>query len=530
MSLSHLSIRTTLTAVLTALTLLIAAIGLLSLWSIDESNNSFSTVQKNLVPSLRALDESAEWQLRARLDLRLHESLLGEDKADAAAKALARAQDKFANAERRWDDYLTLVGNDPAKKALVAAASAQRQALVQQLIEPALAALGRGDIDAYRQIAGKSTALYGGYEAEVKKLLAFDAQAMDATYEAAQTRRTQMLATLAAGIALAVVLAVLTRLLLTRTIVRPLDQVVEHFRTMQTGDLRATIAAPLGRNEIGRLMAAAQQMQQGLARTVAAVRVRSEAINLGVQEIARGNADLASRTEEQAASLQQTAASMEQITATVQHNSQGARRASTLALGTSQEASEGERVMGEVVNTMGTIQGSSQQIADIVGVINTITFQINLLALNAAVEAARAGEHGRGFAVVAAEVRELAQRTDSAAKDIRGIVEHSVQSVQSGAALVSQAGERMKAIVGSVGTLSQILGEIANASGEQTRGIEEIGHALQKMEEVTQQNAALVEEAAAAAQSLEGQTGRLQESVQNFLIHDALLLQAPAYA
>ncbi|WP_342113633.1 methyl-accepting chemotaxis protein [Pseudoduganella sp. OTU4001] len=264
------------------------------------------------------------------------------------------------------------------------------------------------------------------------------------------------------------------------------------------------------------LLAAMKSMQQSLARIVAQIRTGADTISTASSEIADGNLDLSSRTEEQASSLGQTASAMDQLTTTVKQNAGSARQASTLVAATSEVAVKGGSVVSEVVNTMGAINESSRRIVDIIGVIDGIAFQTNILALNAAVEAARAGEQGRGFAVVASEVRNLAQRSATAAKEIKELIGESVQSVEQGARLVEQAGATMDEIVASVARVSSIMGEIAAASEEQTSGIDHINDAIVQMDQVTQQNAALVEQAAAAAQSMQEQAAQLAGAVSIF--------------
>ncbi|MBN3752348.1 chemotaxis protein [Paraburkholderia sp. Tr-20389] len=264
------------------------------------------------------------------------------------------------------------------------------------------------------------------------------------------------------------------------------------------------------------LMYALHEMKLKLRELVSDIQQTSESIATGSSEISQGNTDLSQRTEEQAASLQETAASMEQLTTTVQHNADNARQASQLALQASAASKSGGEAVDQVVGTMQGIVEQSRKIGDIIGVIEGIAFQTNILALNAAVEAARAGEEGRGFAVVAGEVRSLAQRSASAAKDIKSLIETSLVRVDEGTSQVADAGERMREILQSIARVSDIMGEIAAASTEQSTGIEQVNRAVSQMDEVTQQNAALVEQAAAAAGSLDDQAARLRASVSQF--------------
>ena len=301
------------------------------------------------------------------------------------------------------------------------------------------------------------------------------------------------------------------------SLVAPMNRLIDSIRHIAGGDLVKPIEVD-GSNEMGQLAESLRHMQGELMRTVGDVRNGANAIYSGASEIATGNNDLSSRTEQQAASLEETAASMEQLTATVKQNAENARQASHLALSASETAQRGGKVVDNVVQTMRDISTSSQKIADIISVIDGIAFQTNILALNAAVEAARAGEQGRGFAVVAGEVRNLAQRSAQAAREIKSLIEDSVGKVDVGSTLVESAGETMAEIVSAVTRVTDIMGEIASASDEQSRGIDQVGLAVAEMDRVTQQNAALVEESAAAAAALEEQASRLTEAVAVFRI------------
>ncbi|WPG39126.1 methyl-accepting chemotaxis protein [Variovorax sp. EBFNA2] len=303
--------------------------------------------------------------------------------------------------------------------------------------------------------------------------------------------------------------------LIMRSITRPLDEAVQVAEKVAAGDISSRIEVR-STDETGRLMHALKEMNESLVKIVGEVRTGTQTIATASGQIASGNQDLSSRTEEQASSLEQTAASMEELTSTVKQNADNARQANQLAVTASEVAVKGGAVVSQVVDTMGSINASSKKIVDIIGVIDGIAFQTNILALNAAVEAARAGEQGRGFAVVASEVRSLAQRSAAAAKEIKTLIGDSVEKVEEGSKQVAEAGRTMEEIVGSVKRVTDIMGEITAASQEQTSGIEQINQAIVQMDQVTQQNAALVEEASAAAQSLQEQAGSLVQAVSVF--------------
>jgi len=315
----------------------------------------------------------------------------------------------------------------------------------------------------------------------------------------------------------AVLLSLALALAITRSITGPLDQAVRVAKDVSDGDLTSRIEVNLAdHTETGELLLALRQMNESLSMTVSGVRASSATILRASGEIASGNLDLSGRTESQASSLEETASSMEELTSTVKQNADNARQANQLAISASSVAQRGGQVVSQVVETMGSIKDSSGRIVDIIGVIDSIAFQTNILALNAAVEAARAGEQGRGFAVVASEVRSLAQRSASAAKEIKTLISDSVEKVDSGSKLVDEAGQTMDLIVTSVRQVADIMGEITSASQEQSSGIEQVNEAISQMDEMTQQNAALVEQAAAAAQAMQDEAGTLAQSVSIF--------------
>ncbi|MGZ5201662.1 MAG: methyl-accepting chemotaxis protein [Telluria sp.] len=353
------------------------------------------------------------------------------------------------------------------------------------------------------------------YKARVDDLLALERKIMDDTadqIEAANVADTRLC------VALCLLLTALGGVgawLIARSITGPLAAAIKVAQTVASGDLTTTFTEQ-PRDEVGELMRALQEMNGNLAGLVGEVQAGTLAIAGASSQIASGNLDLSGRTEQQAGALEETASSMEELTTTVRHNADNAGQANQLAQAASGVAGRGGEIVGKVVDTMGSIEASSRQIVDIIAVIDGIAFQTNILALNAAVEAARAGEQGRGFAVVASEVRNLAQRSAAAAKEIKQLIGNSVDQVNLGTGLVQQAGATIKEVVESVARVTDIMGEITAASREQSSGIDQVNEAITQMDRATQENAALVEEAAAAAASLQDQAARLSQAASRF--------------
>ncbi|MCD2515818.1 methyl-accepting chemotaxis protein [Massilia sp. G4R7] len=384
-----------------------------------------------------------------------------------------------------------------ARDSAVKAKEAGDQALADQILDQQFTPIARA------------------YQESIHELLALQRETIAATAAGIDANAERGAAMIAGLTALMVVLGALFSWMLTRGITRPIRAAVQAAETVAAGDLTVRIDSDR-RDETGALLRALAHMNDSLAKIVGEVRSGTDTIGTASGEIAAGSMDLSSRTEQQAASIEETAASMEELTGTVRQNADNARQANQLAINASSVATQAGAVVGQVIATMGSINDSSRKIVDIIGVIDGIAFQTNILALNAAVEAARAGEQGRGFAVVASEVRTLAQRSAAAAKEIKELIGDSVEKVEAGTKLVDRTGETMDQVVGAIARVTDIMAEISSASQEQIHGIDQVNQAIGLMDEATQQNAALVEESAAAAGSLQDQAARLAGLVNVF--------------
>ncbi|WP_175947344.1 methyl-accepting chemotaxis protein [Burkholderia pyrrocinia] len=520
------SIRTTLTAVGLILVCLAAAVGGLGLYALDHASRSLDEIAHVDLPAIHALDDTSSYLLRTRVSLDRFRSLTEAGNTAEAGKVLDRAQELYAKSNQNWQAFQS-TPKLGVEQALVDELTARYTTIVKEGVEPEFAAARAGDMAAYHAVADtKISPMFVAYDQAASAVVASLQKRAEERQATTQTQISLMVALIAAGIAIAFVVVIAIRFAMRGLIVKPLEDAIAHFERIAGGDLTQPVNVS-STNEMGRLFGGIKRMQDAVTTMVQSVHRGTESIDVGAREIATGNIDLSQRTEEQAASLQETASSMEQLTGTVRQNAENARQASQLAVNASDIATQGGEVVGQVVSTMQDIAASSGKVVDIIGTIEGIAFQTNILALNAAVEAARAGEQGRGFAVVAGEVRSLAQRSASAAKEIKQLIGDSVGKVDSGSALVARAGTTMDEIVQAVRRVTDIMGEISAASEEQSTGIEQVNRAVGQMDSVTQQNAALVEQAAAAAASLEEQTRQMKTIVSAWRVAGGIVL-APA--
>jgi len=508
----QITIKARLALVMGVVSALLLVVGLLGIWGMTISNQADYEAYSDELPSATSIGVADIFIDRARTAL---DRAAMDPTAPNLDAVFTKADGMLAQSAAAWNRYLSLP-RDADEDHLAQDVAAKRTDMSHGM-DDFVAAIKSGDHGRIMQTAQETADLYAKLSTSSKALSDFQLNQAKAGYESAQSAFSTIRAVTIISLVLGLCASAYSWLALRKAIAQPLDTALVHFDRIAAGDLSHAVTIS-SKDEMGRMLGGLAKMRDGLVNTVQSVRTSGDVIATAAKEIAAGNLDLSSRTEEQAASLEQTVASMETISGTVKQNADNARQGALLADNASDIALRGNQVMGQVVETMGTINESSRQIADIISIIEGIAFQTNILALNAAVEAARAGEQGRGFAVVASEVRSLSQRSSAAAKDIKDLIQKSVDRVQAGTSLVDEAGSTMKEIIDAIRRVTDIMGEISTASSEQSDGIDQVAKAMSQMDEVTQQNAALVEQAAAAAQSLEHQAAELRQTVSVFVL------------
>jgi methyl-accepting chemotaxis protein len=509
---NNLKISTRLVLLVGLLSCMLLAGAAIGLFGLHKANVSMESMYQDNVLAMSNLSDVDRLNLRNRI---LLANALLDPSPEGATKISADVELNMAAIDKHWDAYMA-TSQTPEKTKLTKDLTEARANFVQQGIKPVLAAL-RASLwsDGQHLMVKTFPALYAPVRDGLDALTKLEGGVVKSTYDDSIARyeliRNLVFTSLAIGLPLAGWFA----FALISGLARSLRHAVKVADAVAQGDLTQTVNSS-GKDEVARLMKALANMSQSLVNVVANVRQGAEGVATASAEIAQGNHDLSARTEQQASALEQTAASMEELGSTVKQNADSARQANQLALNASTVAVQGGEVVAQVVDTMKGINDASRKISDIISVIDGIAFQTNILALNAAVEAARAGEQGRGFAVVASEVRSLAGRSAEAAKEIKSLINASVERVEQGTVLVDRAGTTMTEVVNSIRRVTDIMGEISAASNEQAMGVAQVGEAVTNMDQATQQNAALVEEMAAAASSLKNQAQELVQTVAVF--------------
>ena len=517
--LQRLKLSTKLGLAFAAVLALTVGVGVFSILKLAQVNATAGELSSRWMPSMRAVQDIKSQIARVRT--REFQYIISTEPADMDKydKVIAADLVELGKMQAAYAELLAT----PEEKALYAGFVAMWERYMVEDVKIRAAARANDDAAAKALIRGESNKLIVALRAQVDKLVdLYGEGGVDAARHGAEvyaSARVWIISLLAASVALGALGAALITRWLTRRLGGEPEYAAEIAGRIAAGELSVEVRTAPG--DSGSLLLAMGSMRESLAHIVGQVRVATDTIASASDQIVAGNLDLSARTEQQASSLEETAAAMEELTTAVKHNSASARQANQLALDASGIAEKGGAVVGQVVETMGSINASARKIVDIIGVIDGIAFQTNILALNAAVEAARAGEQGRGFAVVATEVRSLAQRSAAAAKEIKTLIGDSVNQVEAGSMLVSQAGATMNEVVQSVRRVTAIMGEITVAGQEQSAGIEQVNRAIAEMDAVTQQNAALVEEATAASQSMRSQAGGLDALVSIFTLEGA---------
>jgi methyl-accepting chemotaxis protein-2 (aspartate sensor receptor) len=497
--------------------LIIVAVSIQHYFAQRQANTSMLRLHEIASTKAIALEKTYTYMMRERLGAAVYSFGADEKMPDQQKRMLDVLPAHLQNIQKQLAAFEAVKLPDEAGDALARTVVVAFQGYIDNFVRPTYEAVKRDDMPGMKRVQLASTDGAFALNDAISKFNDYANKLTASQLATAQSdfERDQWLMVL--SLLLSACLAAAALWSIRRGVVAPLEEAVRHFDLIAHGDL--TLSVPRrGTREIQQLLAALERMRISLCDIVGAVRSGTTEMNTGVDEIAAGTSNLSSRTEQQAASLQETAASMEQITANVQHSATNAHRASEMATRASQNAVDGGTAVSQVVTTMNGIADSAKRVVEIIGVIEGIAFQTNILALNAAVEAARAGEQGRGFAVVASEVRSLAQRSAAAAKDVKSLISNAVSHVDQGQSQVQKAGTTMSEIIQSISGVTQIMTELAAAAVEQSTGIEQVNLAVNQMDVVTQQNAALVEESFAAAASLQEHAKQLETTVGVFRV------------
>jgi methyl-accepting chemotaxis protein len=533
MKLSNLKLRTKIIGGFAIVLALATAQSLFGVQQLQIVNNKSTEISENWLPSVKLSGDMNTNTADFRM-AELQHVLADNDAAmDGFEKEMQGVKETF---EKNRSAYVKLISSDEERKLYDAFDRQWKQYLA---FEPELLKLSRAQKTAEAQalINGEARKAFDAASASLVKLMELNQAGAGQASKEGDALYARGTAVALGALALMVLFGGAAGWVLSRNIGRGVNQAKDAAKRIADGDLTVSLSID-GSDEVAQLLQALAEMKDKLTQTVSGVRSNADSVATASAQIAQGNNDLSQRTEQQASALEETAASMEELGSTVKQNADNAKQANQLALSASTVAVKGGEVVSQVVATMKGINDSSKKIADIISVIDGIAFQTNILALNAAVEAARAGEQGRGFAVVASEVRSLAGRSADAAKEIKGLINASVERVEQGTALVDQAGATMTEVVNSIKRVTDIMGEISAASSEQSAGVAQVGEAVSQMDQATQQNAALVEESAAAAESLKGQAQQLVSAVAVFKLAPggavspaaAAFTPAPSYA
>ncbi|AMO50848.1 Methyl-accepting chemotaxis sensory transducer [Enterobacter sp. FY-07] len=514
--LKTLSIRTGLLSLLAVMTLLLLLVSGIGVYALNKSSSSLERISLLQGEKMARLSEGYTQILRARNEAGQAVRMMEVGLLDDAAKSVKMINAEITEGEKSLTSVINAGVEDEKGAALLAQVAKSYGDYVSQGITPMQDALNKQSADTYYELLeSKLIPISRQFDTDMQAFQVWGEARGKAEVTAVQSSKNVVMMLIMVVALLVAGIIVLAWLALRHMLLKPLETSIQQLEHVAAGDLTSTTTGAAS-VEFNRLNAAIEEMRQSLVDSVTRVRDASSQIDTGSRELAAGNVDLSQRTESTATSLEQTAASMEQITATVKLNADNAEQAHKLAQTVSDTADRGSEMVCYVIEKMRDISGSSDRIADILSVIDAIAFQTNILALNAAVEAARAGEQGRGFAVVAGEVRNLASRSAESAKEIRALISSSQAHVSEGSDLAMQAGETMDEIAEEVLRMTKLMREIANASQEQSRGIEQVNIAVSQMDETAQQNAALVQQSSAATRSLEEQSRELLQAMASF--------------